>query len=153
MTVERGHDDLVREDRGRGWGWTILLPALAFLVGLVLGGVLIGVSRDDSGGSVAGGAATALPSPTSSPGAADVTVTVPGPCVQAADRADEAYALVEKGVRAARNLDARGLADLVAQVQRDRPQVQQLIAECRTAVAARALTSSGSALPSPVPTG
>ena len=143
---------LVRDRPTRGRGWTLLLPAIAFLLGLLLGGVLIGASRDD-GTSAAGGSPTPLPSATTSPAAADVTVTVPGPCVQAANRANDAYALVDRGVRAARDLDARALADLVAEVQRERPQVQQLIAQCQAAAGNQLVSPGPSPLPSPVPTG
>lgn len=122
--------------------WSVLLPALAFLCGLALGGAVIGAATRDGGstGAVASGA-TATPSPSrSSAGPPE-----PGPCAQAAARAGEAYDLLEKGFRAARDLDASALADLVQQVQQQRPEVEALIQQCQH----RAGTAGAS--PSPVP--
>ncbi len=128
---------MTQVERHSGWQrWSVLLPALAFVGGAALGGVVVGVAVGGGSSSSSDAAAPgATPTPTPSAGRADAVVRVPGPCLQAADRADDAYALVQQGVQAARDLDARALADLVDQVQQQRPQVQALIADCRAAAA------------------
>ena len=139
------------EDTGasRWRSWSVVLPALAFLAGLLLGGAVIGAAfnSDNADSSAAGGPGdTATPTTTPTATASDLNVTVPGPCVQAAERADDAYALVERGVKAARDLDAGALADLVDEVQRQRPEVQALIAECQQQTGDRIVN------PGPTPT-
>lgn len=132
------------EDTGPAWRrWSVLLPALAFLAGVLLGGAVIGAAS--SGGDDSPAARPRVATPAPSPSSADVTVTVPGACVQAADRAEQAYGLLERGAAAARDLDARALAELVDEVQQQRPEVQALVEQCRAA-AARAVVE-----PSPTP--
>ena len=133
------------DDDGPGWRrWSVLLPALTFLAGLALGAAVLGASTAQDEEGTAGPrppSAAPVPSPTPS----DLLVRVPAPCLQAAERAEQAYALVEQGVAAARELDARGLADLVDQVQQQRPEVQGLVDACRAA--------AGNAVVQPRPTG
>lgn len=133
----------ITDDPTSAWRrWSVLLPALAFVAGLLLGGGVIGAATRNSGpdGSVT---ADASPSTEPTPTASGLTINVPGPCVQAANRAGDAYALLEKGVAAARDLNASALADLVAQVQRQRPEVQALVRQCQE--------QAGSAVVSPSP--
>ncbi len=118
-------------------GRAVLLTAAAFAVGLLLGAAVLGADgparRTDAAPIPT---PTAGPSPTPTPTATGgATIRVPGPCLQAAEQADEAYALVEEGVVAARNLDARALADLVDRAQRSRPEVQALLDACRAEAA------------------
>ena len=122
---------LTDEPSGRWGRWSVLLPALTFLAGLLLGAAVLGATRSDDGTPPPRAAPSAVPTPSPSP--SDALVRVPGPCLQAAEQAEQAYALVEQGVAAARELDARGLADLVDEVQRRRPEVQALLEACRTA--------------------
>lgn len=136
------------EEAGSSWRrWTVLLPAGTFLVGVLLGGAVVGAAGqdDDGSGTVAQGSPSASPTPTAS-GDGDLVVTVPGPCVQVADRAEAAYALLDRGIAAARDLDAGALAELVDEVQRDRPEVQALVQRCREAGAANVVE------PEPEPT-
>lgn len=119
---------LVDQDEARWRRWSVLLPALTFLAGVALGAAVLGASTTEDEPRAA---PTAPPTPSASP--TDVTIRVPGPCLQAAERAEQAYALVERGVTAARDLDARELADLVDEAQRQRPEVQSLVEACRSA--------------------
>lgn len=114
-----------------GRRWAVLLPAVTFLAGALLGGAVIRAGSDDDPDAAASRPPSASPSPSADPDT--VLVRVPGPCVQVADRTEEAYALLDRGVLAARDLDAGGLADLVDEVQRLRPQVQELVEQCRSA--------------------
>lgn len=144
----RGHDD-ADDDRGSGWQrWSVLLPALTFLAGLLLGGAVIAATATDDGEErVAAGptaSPTAAPGQPSQPTPTDLVVRVPGPCVQAAERAEVAYMILEEGVAAARDLDARRLADLVDRAQQERPQVEALVRQCQQA--------TGDAIVNPAPT-
>lgn len=126
------------DDAGSRWRrWSVLLPALTFVAGVALGAAVLGAStaQDDEGAVAAVPAPTAVTAPTPS----DLLVRVPGPCLQAAEQAEQAYALVERGVAAARELDARGLADLVDEVQRQRPEAQAQVDACRSAAATTAV--------------
>lgn len=137
------------EEPGSGWRrWSVLLPALSFVAGLVLGGAVVGAATRDSG---SGGAVAASPSPSSgaaSPSPSGTSVIVPGTCVQAADEADRAYALLERGIKAARDVDAGALADIVAEVQQKRPGVQSLVRQCRQQAAATVVSPAPTASPS-----
>ncbi len=116
--------------------WSVLLPALTFLVGLLLGAAVIAASSSDGDDEQAAPRAAA-PAPTAPPSpTGPFTVRVPGPCVQAADKAEQAYGLLEQGVAAARDLDARRLQELVDTVQRERPRVEALVRQCREQSAA-----------------
>lgn len=124
--------------------WSVLLPALTFLAGLALAAAVLGATSSDDEPDAAA-QPTPTPTPSTSPAQPELVVTVPGPCLQSAERAEQAYALLEQGVTAARDLDARALADLVDQVQRERPQVEALVQACREA--------AGDAVVQPTPTG
>ena len=141
---DRPEDGLLADEDGPRWRrWSVLLPALTFLVGLALGAAVLGATtaEDDEGALPAGPTSTATPTPPQD----GLLVRVPAACLEAAERAEQAYALVEQGVTAARELDARGLADLVDEVQRQRPEVQARVDACRAA--------AGDAVVQPRPTG
>jgi len=133
-----------------GWRrWSVLLPALTFAVGLALGAAVVGVSQ--LGGSDEADP-LAAPSPSSSPaseptGSASpgaLRITVPAPCVQAAEKAETAYGVLDRAVTAVRELDARQLADVVDAAQTERAETEALVDACRAA--------AGEQLLEPVPT-
>lgn len=136
------------DDRGGGWRrWSVLLPALTFLAGLLLGGAVIAATATDDGEERVAAAPTATPTVGSGqpqPTPTDLVVRVPGPCVQAAERAEVAYLILEEGVAAARDLDARRLAELVDRAQQERPEVEALVRQCQQA--------TGDAIVNPAPT-
>ena len=111
------------------------LPAATLLVGVLLGGAVVGAADVGDDGERPGPRATPTATPAPSADQADVVVRVPGPCVQLADRTEQAYALLDRGVTAARDLDARALADLVDEVQQNRPEVAALVSRCRSQAA------------------
>ena len=134
--ARHAQDPSLVDEQGTRWRrWSVLLPALTFVAGLALGAAVLGAStaQDDEG--TVGGRPAPAAAPAPSPTASDLLVRVPAPCLQAAERAEQAYALVEQGVTAARELDARGLADLVDQVQQQRPEAPALLDACRAAAA------------------
>ncbi len=102
------------DGRRSTWRWTSVLPALTFLVGLVLG-VGLGFA---GGGSDSGSQAlpTVAPSPRVTP--SPVPGAIPQACVEAAQESTKALALLRQGVRAIGDLDAQRLREVVDQAQR-----------------------------------
>ncbi len=127
-----------------------MLPAVTFLLGLLLGAVVVAASGDDEDQTAAPAAPSAVPTPSAE---GQLTVRVPGPCLRAADEAEQAYAVLEQGVAAARDLDARRLQELVDTVQRERPQVEALVRACREQAAAALASPAPSAAGAPSPSG
>ena len=136
--------------------WTWLLPALTFLVGCVLGGLVVAVGTFDdadadlgaeaqptAGADEDGGEAT--PRPT------DLVVRVPESCLDAADSATAFTAQVDDIVVAVGELDARRLQEIVDRIQQSQPQVQRLAEQCRS-VAGERLEDGQLATSAPAPT-
>lgn len=124
-----------------------LVPALTFLIGLALGGVLVWVG-DVGGGTGGEDDPQAQPSQTTSapnPQATtpDVTVTVPGSCVEAAERSQQVLDLASQAARAIGDLDARELQEIVAQMQDLEPTVRDAATRCQELAGAGASTSTG----------
>ena len=116
-----------------------LLPALTFLVGLLLGGAVVGLSTS---GDADDGAAASRPTQTVTvtPGAASdrpaATVTVPGPCLDVADSTDEVLRLVNRAATAARDLDASRLSAVVRELQERQADLTRKTSACRAAASA-----------------
>ena len=139
------------DDRPAWRRWSVVLPAVTFLLGLLLGAVVVAASGDDEQDRTAAPAAPkAAPTPSAE---GQLTVRVPGPCLRAAEAAEQAYAVLEQGVAAARDLDARRLQELVDTVQRERPQVEALVRACREQAAAALVSPAPSAAGAPSPSG
>ncbi len=118
---------------GRTW-W--LLPALTFLVGLVLGGVVIGALRSGDTSTTAPptpSASSAVPdssaSTTTAPAVA--TVVVPAECLQVADDSRGLVDLTQQAAAAVRDLDAAKLSDLVRQIDTAQTTLRQHADACR----------------------
>lgn len=117
---------------------TWLIPALTFLVGLVLGAVVIGVTRSGDGGSTAssadsGSSATASATPSATAPTRDgATIVVPGQCLELADGTQSALDLVTKAAQAARDLSASKLNTVVRQLQDQQSELQTLVTACRS---------------------
>ena len=132
------------DSTGSRW-W--LLPLATFLAGLVLGAVVLAVTRDGGNESTVAttgpattvtvtGAPGATGSPTSTePGAtpSGVTVTVPQECIELADDARAAGNLLEDAAAAARDLNADRLADIVRQMQTARQDLDTAAGACQNA--------------------
>ena len=121
-----------------GWRrWSVLLPALAFAVGLALGAAMVGVSQ--LGGSspdepLAAPPSASAPAPEpAAPSPSALLITVPAPCVQAAEQAETAYDVLDQAVTAVRELDARQLADVVDAAQTERAETEALVDACQDA--------------------
>jgi hypothetical protein len=141
---EPGAPDPGRRDRG-----LVVLPTVTFLVGLLLGGVLVWVSGLGNGDdeSAANGDAGSeqpdTPADTATDGQSpDRTVVIPGSCVEAAQRAQEVLDLVQQFAAAARDLDARQLQTLVDRMQDLDPLVRDAATSCQEDAGVSSGTSS-----------
>ena len=126
---------LAESSRARGVG--VLLPAIALVVGLVVGGLFVGLT--DLGGS--GDTASQGPTSTSSTSPAgsssstptDVVITVPGACLTLTDDSQELLDLVDQAAKAARDLDAAALSSVVSKLQDAQSRLRTQTDACRTA--------------------
>ncbi len=126
---------------GPSGGVMWMIPALTFLAGVILGGVIIWVSTSSSRSNSGTGAAiptvtkTLTPTDgTSVPGTA-ATLSVPAQCLKVADDSKAVMDLVNQSVAAARDLDASKLSDLVRQIQAAQKTLQTDAASCQHATA------------------
>lgn len=125
-----------RTARLRPWFW--IVPALTFVVGLLLGGTLMATTGDPAGDdapAVRGPATAVAPSPTASSG--DRTIIVPATCEEGLQRARAALSTAGDAVEAARNLNTARLQELLDQLQAAQTEVEQLADQCRTQVRER----------------
>jgi hypothetical protein len=159
------YDDGARrpvQRRGGAMFWVV--PTLTFVVGLLLGGLVVGMTGLGFGGDAGDGtagpdgngtpAATATtPGPTE-PGP-DRTVTIPAECLEVADTAERALDLSREAAGALGQLDARRLQEIVDELQALEPELTALAGTCREAdvVGGDAVTVTRSASPSATGTG
>ena len=121
-----------------GWRrWSVLLPALTFAVGLALGAAVVGVSQlggssSDEPLAAPSSSSTFAPEPVA-PSPSALRITVPAPCVEAAEQAETAYDVLDRAVTAVRDLDARQLADVVDAAQTERAETEALVGACQAA--------------------
>lgn len=121
------------DDTDRGSRF-LLVPAVTFLVGLVLGAVLVWVGTDLRGGEPqpGGTAAPTVPTPTGSRSSSDVTVTVPADCLAAAQAAEDVLGLGRQAASAVADLDAKRLQDLIDEMEKLEPRVRQAADNCQS---------------------
>lgn len=119
-------EDSERRSR-RGW----LLPLVALIIGIVLGGGGVGlVMNARQAPAPAPAPTTAAPSPSG-----DVTpVNVPRACLRIADEAKVLQGLLDQAVTAARDLNASELSDLVRQIDEQQNALQTHAQVCRQGV-------------------
>jgi hypothetical protein len=89
--------DDTAEPRLGSW-WFAVVPAITLLVGLVLGGLVVGVTVDGEPES----RTTSTPTPVDPSPTEDVAVVVPQECLEAAETVQEATALIRDGASAIR---------------------------------------------------
>lgn len=153
-------DSTSRGESGSSSHWSWLLPVIAFLLGALLAGVVVGVGTSDVRPSV--GAAPSAASGEEEDGElldedlvdedlvdgdlveedqdggdldvpepSDVPGAVPDSCLQAAEQAQTAAGQVDEVVGAVRDLDAGRLQELVDDIQRSQPEVERLVGDCQ----------------------
>jgi hypothetical protein len=129
------------------WSW--LLPVLTFLLGCLLGAVVIAAGAS-SGAEDLTETPAAAPTPDvagnedgedvdgeTEPESEDVEVRVPESCLAAADGAVVAANRIDDVVEAVRDFDAQRLQELVDEVQEQQPQVRELAERCRSTAGER----------------
>ena len=104
----------------RGVRWFVVVPAFTLLVGMVLGGLIVGVT-DVGSEPEAQPTATSSPSPGDPSPSQDVTVVVPQECLEAAETVQEATELIRDGVegRLVPPGDVAALANAIEALARD----------------------------------
>ncbi|MEO9152354.1 MAG: hypothetical protein ABI243_08125 [Lapillicoccus sp.] len=129
----------------RRWGW--LVPGVTFLIGLVLGGVVIFAQQSGRDSAATEGkstpSATATTTAPSGAGTADAVVRVPAACLRVADDSKALVDIASKAVGAARDLDAAALADAVRQLDTAQKAVTSSADACRAVQASLPTVSAG----------
>ncbi len=108
----------------------LLVPALTFLVGLVLGGALIyATSGGDASDPPDADSAEASDAPSSGSGG-DTVVTLPAACEEASAGVSEAYALLREALGQVRDFRADDLAETLGELQDVDEATRPLVEEC-----------------------
>ena len=116
----------------RRWGG-LLIPAATFLVGLLIGGLVIGVGRSGSSSSSdeeAGSSSSPSPAASSPPAPGDTVVTVPAECQQAADKVREATSLLRSTVSDVQNFKPDKIVETLNRLEDIDAEIRPLLDGC-----------------------
>lgn len=122
MTAPDGHGRAQQPDppgprTGNPSRWLVAaVPAAAFVIGLVLGGLVVGVGLSDDEPSAAS-ETTPSPTATEPTSTSDVTVVVPNACLEAARTIDEALMLIRGGANSVRDFEPDALVQLLDELE------------------------------------
>lgn len=129
----------------RGGRAAVLVPALTFVVGLLLGIAVLAAIRSNGSGSTGTGAnpsptvssspngSSGTETPTTSPSpSASILMTIPQACLKVADQAQDVLDTVNQAAQAARDLKATRLSDLVRKLDRQQSRLRATTAACRS---------------------
>lgn len=116
----------------------VLIPAATFLVGLLIGGLLIGVGRSGGGSSGAAGQDGSGSSSSSDPSATttssatpgETVVTVPAACQEATDKVAEATRLLRSTVEDVQNFKPDKIIDALNRLEDLDREIRPLLKEC-----------------------
>lgn len=104
-----------------------LLPAGTFVVGALLGGLVVGVGLD--GGDDHG--SNSPTTPTSAPSPSNLTVQVPAAaCQDAADAVRQAVRLLQQAAESVRDLQPDQLIDVLNELETLEPRIRELSRQC-----------------------
>ena len=146
------------ETSQRRWGG-VLIPAATFLVGLLIGGLVIGVGKTgggssdeaanggSSGSSSSSSSSSPTPTTTGSASPGETVVTVPAACQQAGDKVREATTLLRSTIGDVRNFKPNRIVDELNRLEDLDSQIRPLLQECSQ------VDVSTAAAPSPSPSG
>lgn len=129
-----------------------LVPTLTFLVGLILGGVLVYANSAGDPSQVAGPEPGTTASP--SAGTQDTLVTLPAACDEAATKVREAYDLLRQAVGQVRDFQADALVETLNSLEDVDKEARSLVSECSAVQVSTSPAPSSSATtpPSTLPT-
>jgi hypothetical protein len=128
------------------------LPAVTFVVGAVIGGVVVGVGfdGDDSPDS---SQSTETTDPDRSGATPDTTVVVPAACSQAAEAVTEAVGLIRDGAGSVRDFQPERLVEVLDDLEVLDPELRRLAQQCSAVdVSPGSPTSTDPTPESPTPT-
>ncbi len=112
----RAQPDEDRRPPTRTMHWSfVAVPAVALVVGLVLGGLVVGVGR--GGSSLEPEARETVTLSPSANSSEDTAVIVPSECVQAAETVQEATRLIRDDLSAIRDFRANKIVDLLNELE------------------------------------
>lgn len=122
--------------------WFVLAPAIALVVGLLLGGLLVWAGQDDPSKVTAPD-----PDPTSSPtpsatAGEDTAVVVPSECLEAADTVEEATEVFRDLAGALRDFRADELRQLLTRLETLEAQARSQADACRDVQVSSTSTAS-----------
>jgi hypothetical protein len=111
--------------------WFSAVPAVTFLVGLVLGGLVIGLGLSGEEGSTPGADSTPTPTNGEQPTpTSDVTVVVPNACLEAADTVEQAMDLIRDGVGSVSEFQPEELGEVLDQLEDLDARARELARQC-----------------------
>lgn len=120
-----------------------IIPAATFVVGLVLGGVLVGAAVGGDDDETASGAeSSATPTTAADSSTGDTVVTVPAACQEAGDNMREAFSLLRGSTQSVENFKPDKIVDLLNRLEDIDNETRPLLDECTN------VDVSESALPS-----
>jgi len=97
-------------DQRRGAGWFVAVPAVTFVLGALLGGLVIGVGQDSSDAPGSDGSTPGAAPTSSGPSTA---VVVPDSCLEAAETVRRATEVLREGVGAIQDFRVQPILDLL----------------------------------------
>ncbi|HJT95993.1 MAG TPA: hypothetical protein VJ777_29290 [Mycobacterium sp.] len=131
-----------RLSTGPGSRWLFLAPALALMVGILIGAAAMRTAGDGArdgaatdtaptatGDPTGGPAGTAPPAPTAD--ASGRTIFIPASCEEGLDRAQAAFDTADDAVQALRHLQTARLQELLDRLQQAQAEVNTLATACR----------------------
>lgn len=113
---------------GLAW-WLRAAPALTFLIGLTMGGLVVGVAVNNSSPS---GQSPPSTEQSTAPGTGtpNVTVTVPGACQDAAALVSKAVVLLRRGAGDIRDFQPTDLVEVLNELETTDSRLRGLSKEC-----------------------
>lgn len=106
---------------------TVVAPAVALVVGLVLGGLVAGAGERSGSSRPAPTVTVTAPSATST---SDTSVVVPQECLAAAETVEEATQVLQEGVGAVRDFRRDALIELLDRLEDLEAQAREQAATC-----------------------
>ncbi len=119
------------KSRTMSW-WYVVIPAVTFVLGLVLGGLVIGLGSDgdDEAAQEETDSASPTPGESDSGESGDTTVVVPRECIEAAETAQEATQLILDNLSAIKNFEGQRIIDLLDRLEELSTKTQELGQSC-----------------------